>query len=87
MIHILILIAAGAAFYVFFRFMTHGLLEIAAYFIAGLAGGIISIALIKHNLQEDRVLFDSLDLILISMGMLIVAFVVEVYVNPIFFTG
>ncbi len=79
--------AFSAAFYAFFRFMTHGLLEIAAYFVAGLAGGIISIALIKHNLQEDRVLFDSLDLILISMGMLIVAGVVEVYVTPIFFTG
>ncbi len=77
----------NAALYSFFRFMTHGLLEIAAYFVAGLAGGIISIALIKHNLQEDRVLFDSLDLILISMAMLIVAGVVEVYITPVFFTG
>lgn len=77
----------SAAVYSFFRFMTHGLLEIAAYFVAGLAGGIISIALIKHNLQEDRVLFDSLDLILISMGILIAAGIVEVYVTPVFFSG
>ena len=77
----------SAVVYSFFRFMTHGLLEIAAYFVAGLAGGIISIALIKHNLQEDRVLFDSLDLILISMGILIAAGIVEVYVTPVFFSG
>ena len=45
------------------RYMTHGFFEILAYFIGGLAGGIVSIALIKHNLQENRVLIDSLDLI------------------------
>ncbi len=75
----------GAASFAFFRYMTHGLLEIAAYFIAGLAGGIISVALIKHNLKEDRVLIDSLDLIIISVGLLVVAGIVEVYVTPIFF--
>ncbi len=69
----------------FFRYMTHGILEIAAYFIAGLAGGIISIALIKHNLKENSVLIDSLDLILISVGLLIVAGIVEVYVTPLLF--
>ena len=75
----------GAALFSFFRYMTHGLLEIAAYFIAGLAGGIISIALIKHNLKDDRVLLDSLDLILISLGILVVAGIVEVYITPVFF--
>ena len=65
--------------------MTHGIFEIAAYFIAGLAGGIISIALIKHNLQENRVLIDSLDLVLISVGFLIVAALIEVFITPLFF--
>src|SRR3989344_5494930 len=69
----------------FFRYMTHGIFEIAAYFIGGLAGGIVSIALIKHNLQENRVLIDSLDLVLISIGFLIVAALIEVFVTPIFF--
>jgi len=50
-----------------------------------LAGGIISIALIKHNLKEDRVLMDALDMILISVGILIVAALVEVYVTPLMF--
>jgi len=75
----------GAAAFSFVRYMTHGLLEIAAYFVAGLAGGIISIALIKHDLKEDKVLIDSLDLILISIGLLLVAGIVEVYVTPLFY--
>ena len=69
----------------FFRYMTHGIFEIAAYFIGGLAGGIVSIALIKHNLQENRVLIDSLDLVLISVGFLIVAALIEVFITPLFF--
>ena len=69
----------------FFRYMTHGIVEIAAYFIAGLAGGIISIALIKHDLKEKRVLIDALDLIFVSVGVLILAGVIEVYITPVLF--
>jgi uncharacterized membrane protein SpoIIM required for sporulation len=75
----------SAASFSFLRYMTHGILEMASYFVAGLAGGIISIALIKHNLKEDRVLMDALDMILISVGILIVAALVEVYVTPLMF--
>ena len=73
------------AIFSFMRYMTHGFFEIVAYFIAGLAGGIISIALIKHNMEERSVLVDALDLVLISLGLIIVAGVVEVYVTPLFF--
>jgi len=48
----------------FLRYMVHGLLEMAAYIIAGLAGGIISIAMIRKNLGEQRVMIDVIDLIL-----------------------
>jgi len=75
----------SAASFSFFRYMTHGLLEMAAYFVAGLAGGIISIALIKHNLKEDKVLVDALDLILLSLAILVVAGLVEVYITPVLF--
>ena len=74
----------GAAMFSFFRYMTHGIFEMASYFVAGLAGGIISIALIKHNLKNDRVLLDSLNLVVISLALLFLAGVVEVYVTPIF---
>lgn len=75
-----------ASFVGFFRYMTHGILEIAAYFIIALAGGILSMAIIKHNLQEDKVLIDTLDLVLISVGVLVVAGVVEVYITPVLFS-
>ena len=61
------------------------MLEIAAYFVVGLAGGNISIAIIKHNLKENRVLIDVLDLVLISVGLLLIAGVVEVYITPVLF--
>ncbi len=69
----------------FFKYMSHGILEIAAYLVAGLAGGIISIAVIKHNLKEKRILFDAVDLVLISIALLFVAGIMEVYVTPILF--
>ncbi len=69
----------------FLRYMTHGIFEMVAYFVAGLAGGIISIAMIRHNLKEDQVLVDAIDLIIISLGILIVAAIVEVYVTPLIF--
>ena len=75
----------GIASFSFFKYMTHGILEIAAYFIVGLAGGIISIALIKHNLEDRRVLIDALDLVLIGLGLIFVAGIVEVYITPILF--
>ena len=70
------------------RYMTHGVFEIAAYFIAGLAGGIISVAVINHDVDSKKfrhVLIDSLDLLLLAIGVLIVAALVEVYVTPVFF--
>ena len=75
----------GVTAFSFFRYMTHGFFEIMAYFIAGLAGGIISIALVKKNLTKERILIDTVDLLLISIGLLIVASVVEVYITPILF--
>lgn len=74
-----------AASFSFFRYMTHGILEMTAYFVAGLAGGIISIALIKHDLKNDKVLIDSLDLVLLSLGILVIAAIVEVFITPMIF--
>ncbi len=70
----------------FFRYMTHGVFEIAAYFVMGLAGGIVSIAVIKHNLNKDQLLIDVLDLVFISLGLLVVAAITEVYITPLLFT-
>ena len=70
------------------RYSLHGIPEIMAYFVAGLAGGIISVAVIRHNYSTkafERILLDSSDLILLSIFLLFVAAAIEVFITPIFF--
>ncbi len=70
------------------RFFIHGLPEITAYFVAALAGGIISVAVIKHEIGTERfweILQDSLNLIILSVVILFVAALLEVFVTPLFF--
>jgi len=70
------------------RYMIHGIPEIAAYFIAALAGGIISVAVIKHEFGTEKfweVLQDSLNLIISAVVVLILAAMIEVFVTPLIF--
>ena len=70
------------------RYMIHGIPEIGAYFVGGLAGGIISVAMINHDLETDKfkkIMFDAFDLILIAIALLIVGSLLEVFVTPLFF--
>ena len=70
------------------RYMIHGIPEILAYFAAGLAGGIISIAVIRHDFGTknfNKILFDSLDLIVIAILILFIAAIMEVFVTPLIF--
>ncbi len=70
------------------RYMTHGIFEILAYFMAALAGGIISIAVVRHDFGSPefrKVLFDSVDLIALSLGVLLVAAAVELFITPMLF--
>lgn len=72
----------------FLRYFVHGVPEIAAYFVAGLAGGILSVAIIHKDFQSkrfERILFDTSQLILISLILLVFAAFVEVYITPLFF--
>jgi uncharacterized membrane protein SpoIIM required for sporulation len=69
----------------FVRYFPHGILEILAYFTAGLAGGILSVAIIRHKAGTKRfmdIIFDSADLLLISLVILFIAGIVEVFVTP-----
>ena len=66
----------------------HGLLEITAYFIVALAGGIVSIAVIKHEFGTEKfweVLQDSLNLIIMAVAILFIAALLEVFVTPLVF--
>ncbi|MBR9692065.1 stage II sporulation protein M [Candidatus Woesearchaeota archaeon] len=70
------------------RYMTHGIPEILAYFIGGLAGGIISVAVINEKFgtkRFEKIVLDSSDLILLAVLFLILAALIEVYITPILF--
>jgi uncharacterized membrane protein SpoIIM required for sporulation len=70
----------------FIQYLIHGIPEIAAYFTAGLAGGIISIAVINHDFKSDKfrhIVWDSFDLIVISLVLLVVAAFLEVFISPL----
>lgn len=71
-----------------FRYMIHGLPEIAAYFIAALAGGIISTAVVKHEVGSEKfweVLQDSLNLVILAVIVLFLAALIEVFITPLLF--
>ena len=67
------------------RYFVHGIPEISAYFIGGLAGGIIGVAVIRHDFGTksfSKILKDSVDLILLAVIILFIAGFLEVYVTP-----
>lgn len=70
------------------RYMIHGIPEIGAYFVGALAGGIISVAIIRKDLRGDgtwKILQNSLLLVLVAIGILVVAALMEVYLTPLLF--
>ena len=70
------------------RYAIHGIPEIGAYFIGGLAGSIISIAVIRHDIgtkKYEKILLDSSDLVIIAIVVLFLAALLEVYVTPLLF--
>jgi uncharacterized membrane protein SpoIIM required for sporulation len=70
------------------RYLTHGIFEIAAYFVAGLAGGIISVGIIRHGIKSpemSKTLFDAAILIIISILILLLAALIEVFITPAIF--
>ncbi len=82
----------GAYFHVFslglLRYMVHGIPEIVAYFIGGLAGGIISVAVVRHDFRTkhfEKILIDGATLLLVSVGVLFLAAILEIYVTPMLF--
>ena len=67
------------------RYLPHGVLEMGAYFVGGLAGGIISVAIIRKDYKTpkfEKILFDASDLILIAVVILMMAAFVEVFITP-----
>jgi len=72
--------------YAFLKYFLHGIPEMLAYFAAALAGGILFIFLIKADFEKNKIkktLIDTSILIAISILMLIVAGLIEVYISPL----
>jgi uncharacterized membrane protein SpoIIM required for sporulation len=70
------------------RYMIHGVPEIGAYFAGALAGGIISIAVIKHDVHSEKfwiILQDSLNLVIFAVILLFLAALIEVFITPVIF--
>jgi uncharacterized membrane protein SpoIIM required for sporulation len=72
----------------FLRYLIHGIPEIAAYFTVALAGGILSVAIIRHNFGEEKfwkVIKDSINMFLLSLIILLAAALIEVLFVPMLF--
>ncbi len=68
------------------RYFTHGIPEIAGYVVGGMAGGILSIAIVNKHWSKDnmdRVLLDTSNLMIIGLCILVVAGIVEVWITPL----
>jgi len=71
------------------RYMIHGFPEIAAYFITALAGGIFGVGAIRNGIFNKKflkVVENSVILLFISIIILVVAALLEVYLTPLLFS-
>ena len=71
------------------RYMIHGFPEIAAYFITALAGGIFGVGIIKNGVKSPkflRIVENVVILLFISIIILIIAGIIEVYITPTLFS-
>ena len=77
-----------SSFFSFSKYFIHGIPEMVAYMIAGLAGGIVSAAIINrhiHTEKFDRIIFDALILFSIAIFVVVFAALIEVFITPSLF--
>ena len=70
------------------RYLTHGIFEIAAYFFGALAGGILSMNIMRHgfgNRNFKKVLTDTVLLAFVALVLLLVGALIEVFITPLIF--
>ncbi len=71
------------------RYFIHGIPEILAYLVAGIAGSLISVAVVNHDFRTRRftkILDDTADLVIIALFILLIAAFLEVFITPLFFS-
>ncbi len=67
------------------KYAVHGIPEVVAFFIASLSGGILSIAIIKHDLVDKnfrKIAVDVVSLFVVSVILLYLAAMIEVFISP-----
>jgi len=70
------------------RYMIHGIPEIGAYFMVALSGGIVSVAIINHDIQSEKfwvILQDALNMVILAVVVLFIAALMEVFITPVLF--
>jgi uncharacterized membrane protein SpoIIM required for sporulation len=78
----------GAISISFARYLLHGIPEIGAYFVAGLAGGIISVGVLRYQLFDERfmvVMKDALFLLIVAVILVLISGAIEVLISPLFY--
>ena len=73
------------------RFLLHGLPEITAYFLGGLAGGIISFTILDYKLGTKKLLkelpgsFKDVSMLIVAaIALVIISGLIEVLITPLF---
>lgn len=70
------------------RYLIHGFPEITAYFVTALAGGMFGVGALRHGIKNRkflRVVQNVILLLALSLLILIVAALMEIYLTPVFF--
>ncbi len=70
------------------RYSLHGIPEILSYLVAAFAGGLLYAGILNHNIHSKmfkKVVYDSLDLTIMSIVLLIIAGLIEAYITPALF--
>ena len=78
----------GAVSISFSRYLIHGIPEIGAYFVAGLAGGIISVGVLRYQLFDEKfmvVMKDALFLLIVAVILVLISGAIEVLISPLFY--
>ncbi|PIN80059.1 hypothetical protein COV11_04730 [Candidatus Woesearchaeota archaeon CG10_big_fil_rev_8_21_14_0_10_30_7] len=70
------------------RYSLHGIPEVLAYFVAGLAGGILSVAIIRKEFNYkkfEKIMLDFTNLVFLALLIVLISGVIEVYITPVIF--
>ncbi len=79
---------ALSAYTILLRYGLHGILEILAYLLAGLAGGIISVGVLRNHFSSDKysvLVMDITKLLLLAVLLLLLGAIIEVWITPYFY--